>query len=46
MEFDLFIPSLNLAFEYQGEQHYFPTGIYGDFEALQKRDRVFYLCSM
>jgi hypothetical protein len=31
MELDIWIPSLNLAFEYQGEQHY-------DDEDVMKRD--------
>jgi len=37
MELDIFIPSLSLAFEYQGAQHYEPN-IYGDTN-LQYRDQ-------
>lgn len=28
-KFDVYIPQLNLAIEYQGEQHFFPLKIYG-----------------
>ncbi len=29
MELDIYIPSLSLAFEYQGKQHYETTGLFG-----------------
>lgn len=41
MEFDVWIPDLNLAFEYQGEQHYYLTNWLSEeqFAAVQMRDR-------
>jgi len=38
IEFDIFIPVLSLAIEYNGEGHYKSIPIYGDFEKVQKRD--------
>jgi hypothetical protein len=38
MELDIYLPSLNLAFEYQGEQHYFYHFLYGSNFKVQKRD--------
>lgn len=41
MELDIFIPSLHLAIEYQGEQHILPISVWGGIPALeecQKRD--------
>lgn len=35
--FDIFIPSLNIAIEYQGIQHYEVVDIFGGLEGLQKR---------
>ena len=29
MELDVFVPDLNLAFEYQGQQHYIQSQVYG-----------------
>eukprot|EP01125_Pyxidicula_operculata_P009166 TRINITY_DN3035_c0_g1_i1.p1 TRINITY_DN3035_c0_g1~~TRINITY_DN3035_c0_g1_i1.p1 ORF type:complete len:107 (-),score=22.63 TRINITY_DN3035_c0_g1_i1:27-347(-) len=40
IEFDVWIPSLNLAFEYQGEQHYFPiTAFSANTDAYNLRDK-------
>ena len=39
---DIYIPSLNLAIEYQGEQHFNPIALFGGVEGLRKtqeRDR-------
>ncbi|CAO1296052.1 unnamed protein product [Diamesa hyperborea] len=32
MRFDIFIPELNLAIEYQGQQHYQPVSVFGGIE--------------
>lgn len=34
---DIFIPSKNIAIEYQGEQHYMPVNIYGGKRGLRKQ---------
>ena len=33
---DIFIPSLNIAIEYQGEQHFKPIELFGGAEGLHK----------
>jgi len=38
-EFDLYLPELSLAFEYQGEIHYVPVSIYDGLLAKAERDR-------
>jgi len=42
MELDIFIPTLRIAFEYNGEQHYLPREQYGgkkELKNIQARDR-------
>jgi hypothetical protein len=39
MELDIFIPSLSLAFEYQGQQHFKDNLIIGSSKVLQMRDK-------
>lgn len=41
--FDIFIPKLNLAIEYQGEQHFKAVKLFGGEEGLKKtqeRDKI------
>lgn len=38
MIFDIFIPSLKVAFEYQGEQHFHKTKMFGESEIQSNRD--------
>ena len=41
LELDIYLPQLNLAFEYQGQQHYKPIKAWGGdkaFKALKRRD--------
>ena len=39
--FDFFIPEINLAIEYQGEQHFKDNGFFRDeLNVIQKRDSV------
>lgn len=38
VELDVYIPELNLAVEYQGQQHYKPSYWVTDFTAQQKLD--------
>ncbi len=40
MELDVYIPSLKVAFEYQGEQHYDPNHVFGD-NTMQQRQAIF-----
>lgn len=43
LPFDFYIPSLNLAIEYQGEQHYKPVDYFGgekQFEIQQRNDNI------
>jgi hypothetical protein len=39
MEFDVFVPSLSLVFEYQGQQHYKTVSYIGSSSTSQMRDR-------
>ena len=38
MELDIFVPVLNLAFEYNGQQHFQPHYVFGSCSLQQKRD--------
>jgi len=40
MIFDIFVPTLNLVFEYQGQQHYHNIQYFGDSIEFQVRDTV------
>ena len=37
---DIYIPSINTAFEYQGVQHFLPVGFFGGDEALLQRQEL------
>jgi hypothetical protein len=39
MELDIFVPSLSLAFEYQGKYHYETNWQFGDSQRVQRRDK-------
>jgi len=38
MTFDIYVPGLNLIFEYQGHQHYQDHYMFGDVKSLRERD--------
>ena len=38
-ELDLYLPELNLAFEYNGEHHYMDNPVYGPCELYQQKDK-------
>jgi len=38
MVFDIYIPSFNLAIEYQGYQHYYDHYMFGDVNSFKERD--------
>lgn len=38
MELDIFLPTLSIAFEYQGKHHYEDTMVYGVAAMYQRRD--------
>jgi hypothetical protein len=38
MEFDLFLPEYSLAFEYQGEHHYYEVYKFGPHKLFSQRD--------
>ena len=40
LRLDIYVPSLRVAFEYQGEQHYEPMKMYGGGEGLLGRQRL------
>jgi very-short-patch-repair endonuclease len=43
LPFDFYIPSLNLAIEYDGEQHFVPKECWGgteEFDKIQRRDKI------
>lgn len=49
LEFDIFIPSLSLAIEYQGMQHYADTNVFGSVVLQQQRvilDQIFFLLNL
>jgi len=39
IEIDIFFPNLNIGFEYQGEQHYYPIPFFGGEEKFKKTKR-------
>jgi len=39
MIFDVYIPSLNLIFEYQGYQHYYANCMFGNIKSQQEQDQ-------
>jgi len=39
IEFDIFVPDLSLAFEYNGEQHYMSIPFFNDVGLTKKRDK-------
>jgi hypothetical protein len=39
IEYDIFVPSLSLALEYQGEPHYFDIPVYGSPRSRQRADQ-------
>lgn len=45
IELDIFLPKLNLAFEYNGHQHYHYNALWGQSEAMQEDAIKFNLCS-
>ena len=38
MQLDVFIPSMSLAFEYQGKQHFQDVGVFNPTRTYQQRD--------
>lgn len=43
LELDIFLPELNLGFEYQGQQHFFPIKAWGgkkSYQELKNRDKL------